>query len=110
MIQVEDDPHVIKAISKGIANYDEERWRAYHAEKVMERAIWMKFQQNPQLARHLIATNQVLVEANPHHNFFGIGLEMYDPKVLEPSQWRGANVQGQILMRVKKHFQELATL
>ena len=110
MIQVEDDPHVIKVISKGIANYDEERWRACYATKVMETAIWMKFQQNPQLARHLIATNPVLVEANPHHNFFGIVMGMYDPDVLEPSQWRGANLQGQILMWVKRHFKECTTL
>ncbi len=60
-----------------------------------------KFQQNPSLREHLVATgSKRLVEASPYDTFWGIGLRNRDPDAREHKLWRGINHLGQLLMVV----------
>lgn len=62
-----------------------------------------KFSQHPELAAHLRATGDaVLVEASPVDKVWGIGLSAGDANANDPTAWRGLNLLGFSLMRVRR--------
>ena len=61
-----------------------------------------QFSQNPQLRRELLATEgTVLAEANPRDTIWGIGLGASNPKAQTKRTWRGRNLLGYTLTRVR---------
>jgi hypothetical protein len=61
-----------------------------------------KFGQNDALKHHLLSTcDEVLVEASPTDAIWGIGLAADDPAAGAPESWRGLNLLGFALMRVR---------
>jgi ribA/ribD-fused uncharacterized protein len=61
-----------------------------------------KFRQNPALGEFLIATkDRVLVEASPVDRIWGIGLAADAPGADNPEKWRGLNLLGFALMKVR---------
>lgn len=63
---------------------------------VMERAICLKFDQNPTLATKLLATGDLRLNEATHNDFFGIGMTLLAKGIKEKS-YRGANKLGEIL-------------
>lgn len=74
--------------------------------KVMEELVREKFSRNPELKRKLLETGDaVLIEGNTWGDeFWGVNLKKPDPK--SPWGYRGKNVLGQILMKVRKELRE----
>ena len=61
-----------------------------------------KFAQNATLRQALLDTvGTELVEASPFDRIWGIGLAATDARATDPSQWRGQNLLGKILTRVR---------
>ena len=77
------DQAFIKRCGANVKGYKtkKEMWRKIHAEKVMRPALYFKFSQNPNLRRHLLNTNDVIAEANPTDDFFGIGMSLDNPNI-----------------------------
>ena len=74
----------------------------YQQVGVMERAVFEKFNQNPNLKEFLVGTlGQVIVEANRYDLFWGVGLSVSNPLIHNPTNWRGENEMGNTLMRVR---------
>ena len=44
----------------------------------------------------------VLVEAAPGDDVWGVGMGIEDENILDPNQWRGRNILGYALMRVRR--------
>ncbi|QNA86527.1 NADAR family protein [Sphingomonas sp. So64.6b] len=66
-----------------------------------------KFRQNLGAGRQLKATaSAMLVEANARDWIWGAGLGMDDPAVRNPAEWRGANLLGRILTKVRADVDE----
>ena len=62
----------------------------------------LKFSQNPKLKDFLLATsNRVLAEASPRDTIWGIGLDEKDKDAQNPYKWRGLNLLGFALMKVR---------
>lgn len=90
-----------KALGRRIANFDEHTWLIFR-EGIVFTGNLAKFSQNESLRATLLATgDKTLVEASPRDTIWGVGLAEDDPRITDPSQWRGANLLGQILMRVR---------
>lgn len=49
---------------------------------------------------------QILAEASPFDSEWGIGMQAYDPDVLNPRKWRGKNKLGEALMDVRRQIKE----
>lgn len=82
--------------------FDESVWVLFR-EGVVYDANFARFSQNPQQRELLFATRgTTLVEASPHDLVWGIGLAADDPRALDRKQWRGLNLLGQSLTRVRE--------
>ena len=95
------DPRTHKALGRKVRGFDSARWDAACRE-VVYRGNLAKFSQDEELRALLLATgDRTLVEASPTDKIWGIGLAADDPRALDPASWRGQNLLGQALMRVR---------
>ncbi|HEV7692104.1 MAG TPA: NADAR family protein [Hyphomonadaceae bacterium] len=82
-------------------NDDWSRWDAIKFDTVVKGNV-AKFTQNAALGDWLVSTHpQVIVEASPADAIWGIGLAADDLRAGDPSQWRGENLLGFALMKVR---------
>lgn len=99
-------PREHKALGRKVRGFDSARWDAACRE-VVYRGNLAKFSQDEELRALLLATgDRTLVEASPTDKIWGIGLAADDPRALEPASWRGQNLLGQALMRVRAALRE----
>lgn len=64
-----------------------------------------KFNQNPELKTFLLRTkNKYLAEASPTDLIWGIGLSENDPRRFNIENWRGENLLGDILMKIRNEL------
>ena len=99
------DPRTAKKLGRQVQGFDPAVWRAC-ARPIVEHALCHKFQQNPEMLAYLLATQtgthpKVLVEAAPRDRVWGIGLSKKTALECTPSEWRGTNWLGQVLMRAR---------
>ena len=96
-----DDVQKIKALGRAVQNYNDTVWNGLRQIIVFEGLI-EKFKQNKDLRTKLLSTGDtVLSECAVHDRIWGIGLSMNDPKRLDMQNWRGQNLLGFSLMRVR---------
>lgn len=101
-----DSPKAVKALGRKIKNFDQKTWDK-HKENLVYSALLQKFSQNIDLQEDLLSTgNLVLVEASPYDKIWGIGMEVDDPDITNPTKWRGENLLGKVLMRVRDSLRE----
>ena len=95
------NPGAAKALGRQVRGFDEPTWLENRF-SIVTRANKAKFSQNVELGQFLKQTgSRVLVEASPVDKIWGIGLAQDDEKVNNPNQWRGLNLLGFALMRVR---------
>lgn len=95
------DTKDVKNLGRRVKNFDPVVWAAQSEQIVFDGNLG-KFSQNENLREFLCATgNLILVEASPVDNVWGIGLTESDAKKTSPSDWKGGNLLGYALMRVR---------
>lgn len=101
MIRVAKTPFQAKQLGRKVRGFSEERWCAVR-EKHMYDVCKAKFSQNPALRAALLGTGlSSIAEASPKDRTWGIGLAATDPDAMDPKKWRGANLLGRVLERVR---------
>ncbi|WAS96746.1 NADAR family protein [Nannocystis punicea] len=96
-----DDPRQHKALGRTVAGFVQEVWDRECLDLVV-RGNRAKFGQDPELRAALLATgDKLLVEASPLDRVWGVGLRADDPRIHDRSRWRGKNLLGEALMRVR---------
>ena len=108
-ILADDDPGHAKALGRQVPNFKSEVW---DAEKfyVVVRANELKFGQNPDLRDYLLSTGKrILVEASPADTIWGIGLTQDHPDASNPKRWKGENLLGFALMKVRDNLRRQQT-
>lgn len=94
-------PRDQKRLGREIRGYDDATWAKHRRDAVLKGNI-AKFTQSEKLKKRLLETGDaILVEANPHDAIWGVALAEDDPRVLDPKQWQGLNLLGDILMEVR---------
>ncbi len=103
-------PREQQAIGRKVGSYssalpfDDNVWRPM-ARKIVGAGNLLKFSQNFELRRLLLATdNKILVEASPTDKIWGIGMADDHPDVEDPAKWQGTNWLGESIMQVRKLF------
>lgn len=97
------NPKDMKALGRQVKNFiDDNAWRSARFD-IMHNVCLHKFSQNPNLKSALIATGtRLIVEASPVDSIWGIGLAPDNPLALNINTWRGQNLLGKVLMRVRQ--------
>jgi ribA/ribD-fused uncharacterized protein len=95
-----NNPKQIKAWGRKVTPFDEVLW-AQHREDIVFKGNLAKFSQNKTLWEQLNKTQGTLVECSPTDLIWGVGLKLNDPRVQYRSKWRGKNLLGLILTRVR---------
>jgi len=100
-IMAATDPREMQAIGRTVKGYDQEVW-----DKVKYHIVCLgnlyKFTQNKDLRELLLATgNRILVEASPVDMIWGVGLHEDDPLIEDKNNWKGKNLLGCALGRVR---------
>jgi len=96
-----DDPAQQKRLGQAVRGFDHDVWLENRI-GIVHRGNLEKFRQNDGAARQLKATAPaMLVEANPRDWNWGNGLLVDDPDNQNPEAWKGTNLLGRILTRVR---------
>ena len=96
-------PDEAKKLGRQVRNYDDKVWSRVR-EKVMYRANFLKYTQNPDLKKKFLNPdwkNKHFVEANPYDKIWAIGLTEDDPRALDQKTWLGENLLGKVLDDVR---------
>lgn len=100
-------PTHARRLARSVLGYDAALWDAERAEVALVGSL-AKFAADPALAAALVATAsgpagpRALVGASPRDREWGVGLSMNDPGVEDPEAWRGDNMLGEVLERVRE--------
>ncbi|MFC0402974.1 NADAR family protein [Paraburkholderia rhizosphaerae] len=95
------DPMTQKAIGRQVAGFDLTLWEA-RRELIVYVGCREKFAQNPGMRSMLLATAPTqLVEASPYDLIWGVGIGVHDSRIGDARHWRGMNLLGKTLMRVR---------
>lgn len=99
-----EDPKEIKHLGRQIKNFEQATWDAKKRE-IVTKGNYLKFTQDNELRHYLLATgNDLLVEASPVDDIWGVGLAENDPTITNPLLWRGENLLGFALMDVREQI------
>lgn len=100
------NPRDAKNMGREVINYDEKIWSKYR-EEAMYKAIYLKFSQYPELKKKLLDTgNKILVEGTPFDPIWGVMIKWDDDRILDEKNWKGQNLLGKVLMRVRDDLRE----
>ena len=95
-------PKTQKALGRKVNGFEEQRWNR-ERERIVYEGNHAKFTQNEELLQKLLATaGTELVEASPTDVIWGVGLAEEDPRIQNPSLWRGQNLLGKVLPRLRE--------
>lgn len=95
-------PKEAKALGRKIRNFSEDVWSNHKVDIVFKGNV-LKFKQNKVCRDFLLGTYpKVLVEASPYDRIWGIGMSARDTGVQNPENWKGRNLLGFILTRVRE--------
>ena len=99
-----DDPEIAKGLGRQVKGFDFTIWEKYRMAIVFNGNI-AKFSQNEQLKHFLLSTGKkVIVESSFDDDIWGIGLSEEDAMKVTPTEWKGTNLLGYILMAVRDYL------
>lgn len=95
------DPKKQKELGKLVKGFNEAMWNQ-HKFDIMVKGLVLKFEQNPNLKKQLLATgNKIIVEGSPKDKIWGVGLHYNDELILDEKNWKGKNLLGKALMKAR---------
>ncbi len=100
-IAANDDPAVQQRLGQTVQGFDQTLWDHWKID-IVYRGNRAKFAQNDGALRQLRNTGgTLLVEANPRDWIWGNGRQIDDPLGHAPDNWRGTNLLGLVLTKIR---------
>jgi ribA/ribD-fused uncharacterized protein len=103
-ILASSEPRKIKGLGRKVSNFDQNIWEQ-NRENILFEGNLAKYTQNEDIKKELLSTYpKILVEASASDRIYGVGLSIDDSRIDNPANWKGLNLLGEILMRVRDHI------
>jgi hypothetical protein len=103
------DPHSAKKWGQRVKPWSQDIWNRERC-RIMYEACFAKFQAEDMRQRLLNTGDAVLVEASPYDKIWGIGLLKTDKNARNPQRWKGLNLLGKVLMKIRQDVRYSQTL
>ena len=97
------EPKTAKKLGRKVRGFDEQVW-VQRRVNAMKTAVQLKFNASPEFRNELLKEkykNKTFVEASPYDCIWGIGMSENDPNVNDERRWRGLNLLGNILTKLR---------
>jgi len=95
-------PREQKDLGRKIKNFNQIIWDQ-HKFDIVYQGNFFKFTQDHLLLDNLFKTKgKTLVEASPYDSIWGVGLAEDNPKIMNKENWRGENLLGYILTKLRE--------
>ncbi|MCD6258510.1 MAG: NADAR family protein [Helicobacteraceae bacterium] len=102
------NPYDVQSLGQEVTGFDEKTWEKHRFDIVIKGNL-EKFKQNEKLKKYLLETKEkILVEASPHDKIWGVGLQEEDSTIYNPYRWKGLNLLGFALMKVRSIIFKIA--
>ena len=96
----------IKALGRKIKDYNEEVWES-NRKQLMCDILYAKFTCDVYIRILLLETeDETLVECAVKDKIWGVGFSMTDERRFDKSKWRGRNLLGKYLMKVRDRIKQ----
>jgi ribA/ribD-fused uncharacterized protein len=96
-----DDPGKIRSLGRQVRGFKDQVW-TLERESIVYTGNKEKFTQDTSLKSYLMSTgDSILAEASPSDLIWGIGFGEKDPNRMDQKKWKGKNLLGEILMKVR---------
>lgn len=103
-ILAEKNPAKAKILGREVKPFSHVYWDL-NKEFLMYEVNLAKYSQFEDFRKILLATgDKELVEVNGKDTVWGIGLYANDPRIHDPKQWKGQNLLGKVLMKVREEL------
>lgn len=101
-ILAETDPNKVKQLGREVPGFDPKVWDENKFD-LMYKVNLCKYSQFPAYKKVLFATKfKKLVEANGKDDVWGIGMYANNKHILDETKWKGQNLLGEVLMKVRQ--------
>lgn len=96
-----NEPKECKEFGRQVKNFNSEEWDKVK-EEVMYKAVKAKFEQDG-LCRTCLLLYQTkhFVEGSPFDKIWGVGIKYNDERITDEKNWKGENLLGKILDKVR---------
>jgi ribA/ribD-fused uncharacterized protein len=109
-IMATQEPSEHKRLGRLVKNFNDDLWNQ-HKENYAFIGNLHKFRQNKEERGYLYDTRELeLVEASPYDRIWGVGLGVDDPQIRYKVRWKGQNLHGITLMRVRDRLAQEGVL
>ena len=99
-------PQEYKKLGRKVKNYNNKIWNEKKFDIVVNGNM-LKFSQNEELKNFLLSTNnKILAEASPYDKIWGIGIGEDDKDAYNIDKWKGENLLGKALMKVREELRK----
>ena len=97
-----DTPVAALNLGKRINNFRTQEWEQVCVTYMIQ-GLEVKFRQNDELSKALKETEQMmLIDANPFDYYWGIGISLFDNSLWDENKWKGQNMLGKLLMKLRE--------
>jgi len=93
------NPKTAKDLGRSVKNFNDEVWNNNKFD-IMYNVNYEKYKQNENLLKELLKYENY-VEASPYDTIWGIGMAADNPNINNPNNWKGSNLLGKVLDKVK---------
>lgn len=103
-----DNPKECKNLGRQVKNFNSEEWDSVK-EEIMYKAVKAKFEQDG-LCNYCIMKfiHQKFIEGSPYDKIWGVGIKYNDKRIFNEKNWKGENLLGKILTKVRDDiFEEM---
>ena len=90
-----------KRLGRFVSNFNQGLWERHRYDVVCKDNL-AKFSTTPFRRQQLDTGDMFLAEASSHDLVWGIASRAADWQALQPQQWRGLNLLGDILMKIRR--------
>ena len=97
-------PKKAKALGRKVRDFDESKWEKYR-ESAMFTAVYEKFNQNKNIQDYLLSPvfdGMEFVEGSPIDHIWGVGISWDDPDIADKKNWKGLNLLGKTINKVRE--------